>query len=511
METKIAFRAASFRLNCFYGERMKKIITFTLLMAVFLLPVAAQNGRFFDGRLSAVLNLRLSVMKAEAMEHSDIDDRQIATGHGFNYRWFNVGPTDQEFFEDAEITIRYEGERFGGQIGVVQGGLGGFNAWVRLIPQFRVSVGTALDSEHADTLGAPYALRIFTGSFRGQWNAFREPDNIAEDEGLMLDFIFSPLTISVVATRNDILNQFFDGRPDNNPIDRPIQGAVALDRRWQYGGRIALDIGDFGAVGVSYIVQYETVGNRFGWTNPPVVTGLPIQFVARQANAEVFNHLFGAYASLTPMGNLGITAAWVGEITQLVDSFIPTGQHEPTAPAWPTLFRQAINFNARFTGIPGFTFRTDNNFTFWEDLNYNFFQIAGITDIGLQPRSAGEAVATVGHRVLWNGLGAFYNVTDNWDVGIYARNLRRITEAGDYRIAINEFSIEPRATWRLDIDRIGSDVEFFIGVNYMMETEIVSQELNQRRGGRFRPGRPVLETRDVKHTFAIPLGFTMRL
>ena len=454
------------------------------------------GGRFFDGRLSAMTNIRLSMFSLESQRYSHRDERINWRNTGFDFTIFNIGPTDRNFFEDANITVAYEAERFGGRIAVDGGGLGGFMAWVQFNPLFRLSAGD-IDAEFADALGADPGMRVYTGSTRDAWNSWVNPDNIQGEQGLMLEFFFGPLSLAGVATTNEITDMIYS-RPQT------WDGEVIMSRLWEYSGRLGVDLGDWGSANVSYRINFERTAGRFHVATDPY-TG---EAVLRPslANAEVYRHNIGVFASLTPAQDWAVTLGWAADVTRYLDEFALVGSHVLHRTTWPVIFKQGLNFNARFTGIPGFTVRTDHNFSFWNDKDYTIFRLSGTQlDRNVLPYMTGGAYAEIERRVLWNGLGVFYHLNENWNVGIYGRNLRRTDRAGDIWMILNETTIEPRLTWRLN-----ENIEFFAALNYTLLIERVSAAANSQRTPLPFTG-DARDTRDVNHRFSVPLGFTMRL
>ena len=455
--------------------------------------------RFFDGRLSAMTNIRLSMFQLISQRYSHRDERINWERDSFNFTIFNIGPVDRNFFEDAHITVAYEAERFGGKISVDGGGLGGFMAWVQFTPWFRLSAGD-IDAEFADPLGADPGMRVYTGTTRGAWNSWINPDNIQGEQGLMLDFFLGPLTMSGVATTNEITDMIYS-RP------REWDGEVIMSRFWEYSGRIGYDIGRWGSANISYNISYESTASRFTDRGEGLRPNAP--------HAEVFRHNIGAFASLIPLEDIAVTLGWAANITNYLDAFVPTGggvemigvQQTTT---WPRIFRQGININARYTGIPRITIRTDHNFSFWNDKDYRIFGLIlpGVPDnanFNITSTIVGGEIAEVEHRILWNGLGVFFHLDDHWNVGIYGRNLRRTSRAGEHWMILNETTVEPRLTWRLN-----ENIEFFAALNYTILVERVSAFTHRNRPQSPFDGEP-RDTRDINQTFSVPFGFTMRL
>jgi len=454
--------------------------------------------RFFDGRLSAMTNIRLSMFTFESQRYSDRELRQNWRTSGFDFFVFNIGPVDRNFFEDAHITVAYETERFGGSISVNDGGLGGFMAWIQFAPWIRLSAGD-IDAEFADPLGADPGMRVYTGITRDTWNSWINPDNIQGEQGLMLDFFLNTrhggqFTISGVATTNEITDMIYS-RPQR------WDGEVLMSRFWEYSGRIGYRFDRWGSASVSYNVSFRSEASRFthaadtGYLRP------------NQPDAEVYIHNIGAFVSLTPpMRDFGVTLGWAAHIKRYLDQFSIPGPDNVQQTNWPRIFKQGINLNARYTGIPRFTIRTDHNFTFWNDKDYTIFRLSGTQlDRNVLSRTVGGAYAVIERRIFWNGLGIFFDIAEHWNVGIYGRNLRRSDTAGAIWMVLNETTIEPRLTWRLN-----ENIEFFAALNYTVLIERVSAEANRNRTPLPFLGAP-RDTRDVTQRFGVPLGFTMTL
>jgi hypothetical protein len=476
---------------------MKKLILMALLAAAFggLVCAQEQSGGIRDGRLSAYLNLQLAIMKFESKKYSDRDIRPASASSNFDYSDFNVGPTDKNFFEDANIAVGYETDKFGGRIAVNQGGLGGFRAWVSFIPQLKLSAGTDIDGSYADDLDADPGLRIYNGTTRSGWNDTIDPDNISSDEGLLLESFLGPVTIAGVATKNDVLSRVFKAKSNTNSTE----GEVVLNREWQYGGRIASQLGDLGTVNLSYIAQYLSKANNYQYN----ANG---DFVATAADAETYTHNFGLFASLKPAPELGLTLGWVGIAAVYLDQFYPTGGITEVDTLQPLVFKNGMNLNARYTGIPGFTLRTDHNYSFWTDKNYLVFGITGLGDVGLLSSASGKNYADVKHWLLWNGVGIFYDLNSQITVGIYARNLLRSDTVEAYSLTIDQIVIEPKVSLKFN-----ANVEFYAKFNFEIQIDSMSKELNAQSSTAFIPGVQAVATQDVTQVFKIPLGVTIKL
>jgi len=473
---------------------MRRIL-FILLPVFIICPVFSQDNGFFDGRLSAYTNISLSMFKYESKRYGERDIRPVYTTDAYDYSIFNIGPTDKNFFRDANISVAYDTEKFGGRIAVVRGGLGGFRAWVQFIPQIRLSVGD-IDAKYADSLDADPGLRVYTGTEYSGWKNFAEPDNIKGDEGLMLEGFFGPVSVGIGVTNNEVIDTIFRTKP-NSITD----GTLIEERRWKYAFRIGSEIGRWGKVNASYHIEYENKPGNFQYNT---VTG---EIVPIHPDAEIYKHSFGLYASLTPLDNLGVTLGWSGYATSALSQF----SSQTTADGmfdtlWPVVFINGLSLNARYI-YADFTFRTDHNFSFWTDRDYRIMRLNTLHNGNILSTAHGGNYPGIDHNLLWNGLGVFYNINSQWNAGFYVRNLMRTDTSGDYRLVLNETAVEPRVTWKLN-----NNVEFFMALRYELLIETSSKTLNANRNIIiFLPGNDPVETRDRTQTFSVPLGFTMTL
>jgi hypothetical protein len=83
------------------------------------------------------------------------------------------------------------------------------------------------------------------------------------------------------------------------------------------------------------------------------------------------------------------------------------------------------------------------------------------TDVGLLPALQADSYTTIGHIVLWNGIGASYNIMPNLIGSLYARNLfSRYSASGtvpgggdtnaDYVITNDTISVELKVAYKIN-------------------------------------------------------------
>lgn len=220
----------------------------------------------------------------------------------------------------------------------------------------------------------------------------------------------------------------------------------------------------------------------------------------------MWTHLFGVYGSYYPFGNdrLGFTLGYAGTFTKNLDEFSVDSKT-----AMPAVFKSGVNLTARYQ-TDKFTVKTDHNFSFWQDKNYKIFYLykpdaQRMKDYGLLDKNNDASdVSDVSHTFLWNGLGASYKFTKTLEGSVYTRNLLRIDETPEYKMAIDYFSVEVKSTFRL-----GANVEAYTALVYRYTGRTVSESLPAILN-EFGPNAPK-ETTDSVHMFQIPIGFTVKL
>jgi hypothetical protein len=170
----------------------------------------------------------------------------------------------------------------------------------------------------------------------------------------------------------------------------------------------------------------------------------------------------------------------------------------------PFVFKNGLNLNARYKGIPKLSLRTDHNFSFWRDLDYRIFLVPNVVNPGLESKAGDDLFAMADHWLLWNGFGASYALNSRFTLSAYLHNLRRTDTTGDYLAARNLFSLEPKLTWKPS-----EKLELFIAFKWELYTETMSEDLNKQLN-KFISGAAPKETIDTTSTIKIPLGMIMK-
>jgi hypothetical protein len=422
------------------------------------------------------------------------DESQRPGKHGTNL--MVMGPTGWNFFtDDAEIKFGYEGDLYGGFL-KLRNKETGVKAWVKPGSYLRFTAGNDIESVYADPLGADPGLRVYYGILPSEWDVHINPDNITQDQGLLLEGFFGPVTVALTGS-NHIATVISKAVPNTNRT----QWEDTEDREFQYGARVGSELGDLGKVNVSYIFRYKKIGNNYNFDQKQ-------DMVAIAPDAEVFSHLFGVYGSLKPLEVLELTLGYGGIVTKYLDEFYRTTGTVKTLV--PMILQNGLNLNARYKGVPKLTIRTDHNFSFWQDRDYRVFGVTGWSNIGLASQTTGATSAEIQHWLLWNGLGVSYDVTDQLTASIYLRNLYRndsATGSGgtEYNLTKDMVVVEPKVTWKPD-----GRTEFFAGITWEMTVTTASADLNRQGLNTFVSGVDPKKTIDTEHLIKIPMGITMK-
>ena len=474
--------------------------------------IAPERGRGM-GSVNVTLDVRLNVAEFDRVEFSDEAIRAPRSSF-INNSYLTVGPMDGNWFtEDSVIRFSYATENFGGSMVLrpADFGVPPWSAWFNIGPMFRITAGSDIESIYADPQGANPGLRVYTGvGGRTGWDGYFNPDNITQDRGLLLEGFFGPVTIALTGMSLET--------EGNAAVITDGIGTFLMseNRRLQLGGRIGSKIGRWGSVNASYFVLYERVGGSYRIIGEEL---FPVASIS-----EVYNHHFGVFASLTPLANLGVTVGYGGLLTRLLDEFWDraTGVRQETEQ--PVVMRNAFMLNAQYTDIiPRLTLRTDHNFTFWtdKDMRSLAINIPGWLDFGPMAVVPGLQRAEVSHFILWNGIGASYQLTDMLGLDLYVRNLHRRTHSeglgGEiFTLTRNEFFIEPKLfiDFGLALGNLGATVRFEFGLSITNTTTAASEDLNFEGRNLFAPiggsNRRHLGTRDSQFNIQVPIGVTMQ-
>jgi hypothetical protein len=468
--------------------RKKKIILPALLLLRFGTIFADDTGG-----LSAVIDIDV---KGLEIKSSRFSDENLRPGkHGTNLAV--IGPTGWDFLtSDSYVKFGYDADLFGGFLKLNKTGLAGVKAWVRFGRFLKLTAGNDIKSVYARSLGADPELRVYYGSTPNEWDISTNPDNITQDKGLLLEGFFGPVSAALAGGFHiaDIISKAI-------PNTDRTQWADTADREFQYGGRVGSEIGDLGKVNLSYILRYKKIANNYNFNRDQEMTAIA-------ADAKVFSHLFGVYGSLKPLDTLELTLGYGGILTKYLNEFYRTTGMVQTLV--PLVFRNGINLNARYRGIPNLTIRTDHNLSFWQDRDYRAFGVIGWDNIGLSSQTTSATSAVIRHWLVWNGVGVSYNITKRLRASIYLRNLYRQDNAKssagtEYKLVKDKFAVEPKVTWKVN-DR----TEVFAGIIWEFMITTASEDLNSQGLNTFLTGTAPRKTIDSEQLITIPMGITMK-
>jgi hypothetical protein len=355
-------------------------------------------------------------------------------------------------------------------------------------------------------------MRIYTGTIvptssewdESHWNESKDPDNITQDKGVMVESFIGPFTIALAG-------QYYDG--ETLSID--VNGTANQHSKWEhveqkkygYGGRLGYDFGEWGKVNVSYVNQYSNMGGNNYLFNSASQEPVPVF-----ANTETNVHMFGVYGSLKipPVPGLAVSLGYNGVYTKYLDEFYRNGTL-PVETLVPSVYKQGFNLNARYTGIPRLTLRTDNNISFWTDRDYTAYGITGKGNYGLESTVEGAGMADVDHFFLWNGFGGTWEFTPVFKLGLYVRNLYRETAASNgstvWKASWDKLVSELTATFK----PYGDNLELYAGLALERLEIFSSKEVNAQITRKFVSGADAVDTSDVELVFKIPIGIVIKL
>jgi hypothetical protein len=459
------------------------------------------------------LNLDADLFELQKIEKSDMELRKEAGR--------NVGQTVAWPFSnfnwngDTNLFITYNGGFFGGAFGLCAESpadnymvkVSTARAWVKPFGGFvKITGGLDIPANYADSLDADPGMRIYNGNEQAEWDHSRDPDNITQDEGILLEGFVGPVTLAL-AGRYYLPTLFTKSlNPSDPPETQNTKYTSMEQKQYSFGARVGSEIGEWGKVNASYIIEYSNAtGENYAPNRDHVL-------VPTTGDAEITSHLFGLYASLTPLQHLGVSLGYNGIITRYVDQvYRVQDMHDITL---PVIFRQAVNLNLRYRGIPRWTFRTDNNVSFWTDRNYTIFGFSAPKDMGIVPESQSAGYADVDHFLIWNGLGVGYQLTETVKLELYARNLYRRDIARDFDdeeilFTRNKIFGELKGIWQPN-----DALELSVGLVLENQLTVISEDANKRLVGGadgFGMSANVKETKDSVFVVRIPLKMIIKM
>jgi hypothetical protein len=487
---------------------------------------------FLKGGLGAFeLNIDLDTVafELESTELSDIELRKWKGSHDYpgNYRGERISwPfSGINWFTDTNVSLAYDAGIFGGTLGLcVEAPKDNYmvkastiKAWTQPVKYFRATAGIDIGFDYADSLDADPGVRIYDGATLENWAHTRSTDDITQDEGILLEGFFGPVTVAMAGR---YYNPTLFSIDVNGSQDEHTTFEYVNQAEFSYGARVGSEIGAWGKVDASYIIEYSNSSTRKGANNQ---YGLDRdkKIVPIGALAEIYTHLFGLFASLTPLPDFGVTVGYNGIVTSYTSEFYSKAIDEWQDTAVPLVYQQGVNMNLRYKGLPRWTFRSDNCLSFWTDKNYSIFSLPNTADMGIVSRTAAEGYADVDHFVVWNGLGVVYQITKTWKGELYARNLFRNDIArestamnADKELAFSrdELRVELKGIWQP-----ADYFEFYAGVEVKNEMTVISEQVNRltttaaSNNTGFKTGVEPRETMDTVFTFRVPMGMTVKM
>jgi hypothetical protein len=454
---------------------------------------------------TAQVDIDTNLFQMTQTEFSDAEKRYKRTNsfliNNYPFGGFNI-------LDDTNVAFGYNGEWYGGNLSVNNGGLGGIKAWLSFFDgKLKVSAGNDIGYGYADSQGADAGLRVYDDHVRtnndGQnddddktVDSSKNPDNITQDKGILIELNFDPFKIAFAGGGNmtDVAKDIgsFMAASNNDPV---------YGYNFQYGVNAGGKIGALAKVNAAYILQADQDETQYEYNSKAD------RIITTGADAETWNHLFGVYASFYPWSNdrLGITLGYAGVFTQYLEEFSIDSKT-----VMPRVFKNGVNLTARYK-TDKLTIKTDHNYSFWSDKNYKIYYLykpdaQRMKDYGLlATTNSDSSMSDVSHIFLWNGIGASYKFTEVIEGSVYTRNLLRTDETPEYKMTINYFSLELKSTFR-----INPSVEAYGGVTWHYTGRTVSESLPKYLG-EFTGANPAKGTRDYVNMIQIPIGITVKL
>jgi hypothetical protein len=480
------------------------------------------------------VHLEVSMFGYEKNEKSDIDLRRRAG----NYKpemFYLPGARDGDWISDAGFSVGYDGGFFGGTLGMGTTTLNGrakevsdvgkfttLKAWIKPFGDYlRFTAGVGIGSGYADSLGANIGMRIYNGTEQDSWDADRDPDNITQDQGALLEGFYGPFSLAIAARYYNPTVFALNLNP-TTPAPVPGSGEDFRYTDWiyknqveySYGFRLGYKIGDFGKVNGSYILEFS---NYYGENQNFYGPDRDNNIVPLFGNSETTRHMFGVYAGLKPFSGFDVSLGYNGIVTKYLDEFYSLNTWQETS--MPMVYQQALNLYLRYTGLDRWVFRTDHNVSFWTDQNYTIFGTS-IKDRGVLSKSQNTGLADVNHILVWNGLGINYELTNTWKLDLYARNLFRQDAAigvidsttkaeEEFIFTRDEMEMEFKAKWGPN-----PNLEFYIGMEVQYQLTMISKNVHERNvlePNGFVSQKAVRDTADSTLKLRFPLGVTVRM
>jgi hypothetical protein len=422
-----------------------------------------------------------------------------------------------DYWTDSSASIEYGSKHFGGKFSLTKEaiqatGFGKMKGWVQF-GFLRLTAGNDIESVYADALDADPGLRLYTGknsSGLPSWTSTINPDNITRDEGFLAEFLFSPLTIALAA------GDFKQSISWTEHINNTNIYGERKGWSFRYGGRAGYELGEIGKLNLSYILEGKKIADSYGFKQNSR------EIVPIKADAEIFDHQFGLYGSFKLLENFDLTLGYNGDMTVYLDEFyngaagmVKTGQ--------PMVFKNGANVNLRYKA-GALTLRNDNSVSFWTDKDYQLFETSSLSwrNYNLEPAILADNHAAINHFILWNGIGASYDISRQMNASVYARNLISSYNAsgaapggdGEYSLLRDQINVELKGVYKLT-----PNAEVFVKI--IVEDTITSRsrDLNGQSPSFFiehidnnttKPRPAPVATMDNVLSLRIPIGLTVK-
>jgi hypothetical protein len=185
----------------------KKLVVLFILLKI---PIFADEARGF----TATVDIDVNAFQLRSKIFSDENDRQFAhnvtTIENLPFGNFN-------WIEDTSVSFSYQGTSYGGTLSLDdKDGIGGIKVWVKFGSLFKITAGNDIGAGFADSLDADPGMRIYTGSTPAEWDASKDPDNITQDSGILLEAFPGDFTLAFAG-------QYYNGSTLSLEVDPTVK------------------------------------------------------------------------------------------------------------------------------------------------------------------------------------------------------------------------------------------------------------------------------------------------
>jgi hypothetical protein len=295
---------------------------------------------------------------------------------------------------------------------------------------------------------------------------FSEPEEItggALANGFLTDAIFGPVTLQFLLAPNYSKESASVLGTDFFNTLAPSWGTVAADARFfRIGGKIIADIG-VGTVSAMF--------KTFQWPMAIANNAMQLEAMATgttftpYTGSKMHNMTFGAYADITAVENLGLSLGYTG--------FMNT----TNASGFDNILWNGIDLRAAWTGIPGLSISTHNNFSFAKGVEHDWLgALTGKDSYFL---------------TIYNAVGVTKELTKKFSINAETGNVFSHTDNG----SSGEIKVDNLWIGAKLIARVTEHAEFEAG----FKTDVLSNTTSGAYGS----------DDDTKAVFSIPVGITV--